>query len=394
MSSDLIKFPKIVILLLLCTFASFMGILFTPALPELAKDFGLSQAVALRTMSIFLIGYAIGQLPYGPIANRFGRKGAITIGAAIAFCGTILAFFSTAFWVLCLARFIQAIGSSVGLKIAFTMIGDLHAGESAAKGVANLAISFGFIPGLAAAIGGFVTVWAGWRGCFLLLSVYVILLWLLSRILPETAHELHRDALQLKKISHGYMQQFRNAYVILHAFLAGLTTASIYIFVTLSPYIGIERIGLTPDTFGLWALVPSLGLFVGAVFSRKLSAKKPRIAILSGIFIFLFAIASLSVLFAEGIIVPWSLFIPAFFFYMGSNLIWTQALASGLSSAADKSNASAVMQFINMGTATVGVLLVGAVPPTTTMLLPAAFGLILLLLFAVWFTLKAPIYKQ
>ena len=190
MSSDLIKLPKIVILLLLFTFATFLGVLFTPAIPEIAGDFNISTAIAGSTMSVFLIGYAIGQLPYGPLANRFGRKKAITIGVVIALIGTVMAFFAQSFWVLLLARFIQAIGSSVGLKVGFTMIGDMHAGESAAKALATLSLAFGFMPGLATAIGGFVTVMAGWRGCFLVLVLYTVVLWLLCQVLPETAKEL------------------------------------------------------------------------------------------------------------------------------------------------------------------------------------------------------------
>lgn len=390
MSSDLIKFPKITLLLLLITFATFLGLLFTPSLPGIANDFNVSEAMAGLTMSVFLIGYAIGQLPYGPLSNRFGRKQAFTIGAIIALIGTLLAYFSTEFWVLCVARFIQAIGAGSGLKVGFTMIGDLHAGDAAAKALATISIAFGFMPGLATAIGGFISVYAGWQGCFLFLSIYTVFLWLICQSLPETAKELHKDALDIKKIGHGFSCQFKDSYITLHAFLAGLSTALIYIFSTLSPYITIERIGLSPDQFGLCALIPSMGLISGAVVSRNMASRaNPRILILTGILIVLVAAAVLSLCFANGLVNIWTLFIPTFFMYCGCNLIWSLSLAHGLSGATDKSNASAVMQFINVGTATAGVFLVGVVPPTTTMLLPTALGIILLLMFAIWLKLKA-----
>lgn len=390
MSSDLIKFPRIVILLLLFTFATFVGVLFTPAIPEIGKDFDVSTAMASSTMSIFLIGYAIGQLPYGPLANRFGRKKAITIGAVITLIGTVLAFFAPSFWVLCLARFIQAIGSSVGLKVGFTMVGDMHAGETATKALATLSIAFGFVPGLAAAIGGFVTTVAGWRGCFLVLSIFTALLWILCQTLPETAKELHTDALQLKKIGPNYMRQFKDPFVVMHAFLAGLTTAVIYIFITISPSISIERIGLTPTQFGLWSIIPSLGLLFGSLVSRNFSGRmNPRINMLAGILFILIPALVLSLCFANAFVNVWSLFIPTSFMYIGLNFIWSNALAHGLSQSTDKSNGSAVMQFINVGTATIGVLLVEVVPPTTTMLFPIALGVILILMFGVWLKLKA-----
>lgn len=387
--SNIIQFPKIIILLLLCTFATFVGLLFTPALPEIGADFGVSGSVAARTMSIFLVGYALGQLPYGPLANRFGRKQAITIGCIIALIGTVMAYFASALWVLLVARFIQAIGSSVGLKIAFTMVGDRYSGPAAAKAISSLSTAFGFMPGLAAAIGGFVTVAAGWRGCFLALSVFVVLLWLLTRALPETARELHPHALKPSKLIHGYLTQFKDSYLVLHGLLAGLTTAIIYIFATIAPYIAIEKIGLNPDEFGLWAFVPSLGLFVGALSSRKVSHLNPRLLMLQGILMILTSSVVLSIAFAQGIINVWTLFIPTFFIYIGNIFVWSNALAHGLSGASDKSNAAAVVQFINVGTATLGVFLIEVARPTAPMLFPTVLGVILLLLFVVWLKLKA-----
>src|SRR5690348_11287314 len=131
--SDLLKPSRVAILLLLISFGAFTATLFTPALPELARYFQISEAKAELTMSLFMVGYAIGQLPYGPIANRYGRKKAIFIGLGCAMFGTIFSYVAFSFWCLCLGRFIQALGAAVGLKITFTMIGDLHAGPKATK---------------------------------------------------------------------------------------------------------------------------------------------------------------------------------------------------------------------------------------------------------------------
>lgn len=388
MSSEVTKFPKILILLLMFTFGNFLAVFITPALPELSHDFGISSSLISWVMTIYLIGYCFGQLPYGPLANRFGRKGAFTIGIIIALLGTVIAAFSHSFSLLCLARFLQAVGASAGLKVVFTMIGDLHTGDKAAKTIAILSLAFGFGPALATAIGGYVTTYAGWRGCFIFLIFYTIILWFAARVLPETAKEIKKDALQGKEIVRGYLGQFKDTYVVMHAVLAGLTTSSFYIFATLSPHLAMSRIGLTPDQFGLWSMVPSLGLFIGAICSARLSSTNPRIVMLSGILIYILSISTLTVLFANGIVTVWSLFLPPFFMYLGNNLTWSRALAQGLSGANDKSNASAVMQFINLGIAMVGVFWMQIVPPTTTMLLPTAFGIIALLLLVLWLKLK------
>jgi len=387
--SDILKFPKLLILLLLFSFASFMGILFTPSLPQIGKDFAVSESTAQWTMSIFLIGYALGQLPYGPIANRFGRKKAITIGILIAFIGTLIAYTAASFWVLCLARFIQAIGSAVGLKIVFTIVGDLHAGPAATKAISTLAVVFGIVPGLAAAIGGSITVIWGWQGCFLFLAIYSAILWLLCQVLPETAHELHKDALDVYKIGHNLARQMKDPFLMLHGILTGLSTTALYIFTTISPYIVIERIGLSPDQFGLWAFIPPLGIVSGSLISRTFSARmNPRVNMLCGILVVIIGTIALSLCFANSLVTVWTLFIPMYFVYIGCNLIWANASSKGLSESTDKSNASAVIQFTNMSTATVGVFLVGAFNPTATMLLPGALGVIIVLMFVTWLKLK------
>jgi DHA1 family bicyclomycin/chloramphenicol resistance-like MFS transporter len=381
---NLFRFPRIIILSLLISFATFLGILVTPAIPQIAQDFGISEVMAQWTMSIFLIGYSLGQLPYGPLANRFGRKKAIYIGVVIALIGSSLAYVASSFWVLCVARFIQALGSGVGLKIAFTMIGDLHSGRSASKALAMLSIAFGIMPGLAAAIGGSIVVISGWSGCFLFLIFYTFALGGLCFLLPETAPQLQKDALELGKIGHGLLTQFRDPKVFFHAFLAGLASAIIYIFTTLSPLIAMNQIGLNPAQFGFWAFVPSLGLLSGALVARALSQQNRHHNMAIGILIIASGAIFLSFFFAKGQVNVWTLFIPLYVMNIGNNLTWANASTKGLSEATDKSNGSAMVQFINMSIATLGVFLIEVVPPSTIMLLPVALGIIITLMILTW----------
>jgi len=121
--------PILWILLLLVSFASVSALLFTPALPELTQKLNITSSQAQFTVTIFLIGYSIGNLPYGPLSNRFGRKFALYIGLAIALVGAILTALVDVFqvyWLLILGRFLLALGSSAGITVAFTMVGDVY----------------------------------------------------------------------------------------------------------------------------------------------------------------------------------------------------------------------------------------------------------------------------
>lgn len=388
MPSRVFRFPRILILLLLFTFANFLGLLITPALPEIARMFSLSEPAGMWIMSVFLVGYTFGQLPYGPIANRFGRKPAITIGMLFALFGTILCYFAQDYGVFLLGRLIQSVGAAVGLKIGFTIIGDLNTDGQATKALATLSAAFGVMPGVAVFLGGYLTQYFGPDGCFIFLGAYIVILWLLCQSIPETAPQLHAQALKLPNIASNYGKQFKDSYLVLYAFLAGLSTSLLYIFSTLAPYLSIERIGITPEQYGYFALIPSIGLLSGAMISRSVKTP-PRIMMISGILIVLFSSFVLSYLFAAGYVNLWSLFLPAFFMYMGCNLIWSNALSKGLTGASDKSNASAVMQFLNIGTAMVAVFIVQGFSPTATMLFPFALWVLIVLMFLSWFKLRA-----
>ena len=388
-TSPLLKPYHHFILFLLISLGAFTATLFTPALPELSRYFQISETKAQWTMSIFLVGYAIGQLPFGPIANRFGRKKAIYIGIVLSLLGNALSFATSIFWVLCLGRFIQALGAAVGLKITFTMVADQHSGPKAAKVLAWAGLAFGVMPGVGVAIGGFITVLWGWKGCFIFSALYAALLGFLCLTLPETAKKFDKEALQLHKIIHGYSQQFKSAFTVCHGLFIGLFASTFYIFATVAPYIGIDHIGLRPDHFGLWNLIPPIGLFIGILLQHYIAEKiQPLSILLLSCLTVLSSILIMTLCFSFGWVTAATLFVPAFLMRIGNMPGWSTASSQGLSQATDKSNASAVMQFTGMSIATIANFLIELFSPTNPMLLPLALGASALCMLALWFKLR------
>lgn len=381
-------FSQTFILLLLSTFASVTALLFTPALPGLSEAFDISERTAQWSITIFLISYCIGQLPYGPIANRFGRKKALYIGIGLATFGSLLAYFSFSFTMLCIARLIQGMGAGAGLKVSFTIIGDLLTGQAATKMIAAVSTAFGAMPGIAIAIGGAITDIAGWRGCFLFLFLYSVLMGVFSLFLPETAPKLDSAALQIKQITTGYLRQFKNPRVLLHAVLVTSTTSIYYIFSTISPYLSMERMKMSPSTFGIWNLFPSAGLILGAFFAHKMRKRMTRINILLGILGCFIGTSLMTAFFTAGKVVSWTLFLPQFLILVANNVVWVNSQAEGLTQATDKSNASAVMQFINILGPVLSIPLLGIFSPTTLMLLPASYYLLIGIMIFAWSILK------
>ena len=117
--------PSTFILVLLISYAAVSAVLFTPALPEIMQSLGTNHAGIQLTVAIFLLGYAFGQLIYGPLANRFGRKGALYIGFTMALIGDVIslaACLSGSLLFLVLGRFITALGACSGYTLTCTII--------------------------------------------------------------------------------------------------------------------------------------------------------------------------------------------------------------------------------------------------------------------------------
>lgn len=379
---------RTVVLILLISFATLSAVLYTPGLPELAKEFSLSETDVQWTMSIFLLGYCIGVLPYGPLANSIGRKKTIYIGFALSFIGCAIVFFAHNFSLICLGRFIQAFGSSAGLKVAFTIIGDLHVGKKATKAIGYIAVAFAIVSGLGIAAGGFITTSFGWRGCFGALLLYTVVLFLCCLTLPETLKQPKPGALKLQNIVQGLFQQFKNPFILLSALLIGLASGSTYIFATEGPAIAINNLKMPPAQFGLFNLLPALGMAFGVIGAARFAEKiKPSVGMLLGILTFVVATLILALLSYKREISPWTLFTLMGVAFFGAWFLWVNASSMGLSHASDKSNASAAIQFTNVGCATLSTFLVGTVGHSATLILPTSFGVVALLMCLVWLSL-------
>jgi MFS transporter, DHA1 family, multidrug resistance protein len=380
------KEPPLFILLLLVSFASVSSVLFTPALPLIGEQFGITDSTAQLTMTFFLIGYAVGNLLYAPFANRFGRKPALYLGIFLAICGSILILGSAAsgFPLFVIGRLVQALGSGVGMNIVYTMIGDLYQVDTARKKFSSLGFSFAIGPSLAIVLGGFLTKSFGWESCFYFLVGYSFLLLFLSFFLPETLLQRDHEALRWKKVVANYGKKFRNGKVIICAITIGTVTSMIYVFVSAAPFIGIKTVGLSPQSFGLWSFIPALGLIAGSMISHQLAGKTNIFTIFKlGIITILIAASAMLVLFNMGIINAATLFLLIPIIYIGNSIIFPNASALAMTHAQDKANASAVINFINMSIAFITVSCMQVVSQRFVTIMPLIL-LILGCLLIVW----------
>lgn len=390
--------PPVVILASLVSFASVLAVLFTPALPEIGQVFGVSPGLAEMTITVFLVGYAVGQLIYGPIANRLGRKGALYIGLTVSLLGSLLCILSgwfDLFFFLIIGRIITALGASCGLVVTFTMVGDCYSEAKARNVVSILMISFAALPGIAVAIGGFLTERFGWESCFYFLFLYNIWMLFLVLFLPETSRPEDRHPIPVKELARGYGRELRHGFVVAGGIVLGLGTSIIYVMAARSPYLAIEIMGYTPAKFGLLILIPQLGAIIGSglsiLFSKRLRSER---AIFSGIAGALGVACLMWVLQVVGWLNWATVFVTTAFIYIGLIFEYTGVSAMITTRASDKARASSLMSFLNMLMPTLSVLIVQFVPAHWALGLATIFVGLLLAMLLVFLGVFHPLIKR
>jgi DHA1 family bicyclomycin/chloramphenicol resistance-like MFS transporter len=390
-----VKEPSLFTLLLLVSYPSVGAVLFTPALPSIASFFQVSSAIAQLTVTLFLVGYAIGQLPYGPISNKIGRKPALNIGLHISIFGALLcglAGLLGLFWLLILARIIAALGASVGLMMTFTIVSDYYEPIQARKKLTYVILAFAIAPGAAVALGGFLTQYLSWESTFYFQAVYGFLLWLLCLKLPETSSCLSSEPLDLALVVESYLKRCRNVKLFLCGLIQGCCTSFVYIFAALAPFLVIHLLGFSPSDYGLVNLIPSVGMILGSVLSRLTSRKiSAHRSIFLGLCLMFFSTIVMLIAFSLGAFNLWTLFVPYFFMNMGITLAYINCPAIGTSDAKNKPNASAVLAFLNILMCVITVFVLQTIPGQTVVLMPILFGALLVCLFPLYIFLERKI---
>lgn len=385
------KEPHILILIVMSSFASMGAIIFAPALPEIAEYFHISQGHSQLTITLFLLGYAIGQLIYGPLANRFGRKPAFFIGIVIATLGSLISIASEplhSFTALIIGRMFEALGSSAGLAISFTIIGDHYYPEQARRIVAYLMLAFAIVPGIATFIGGVLVTHFHWISCFYFLLIYGLLLIIPAARLEETAKKLQPDALHLGQIIHNYSVALKNKLLINTTLFFGLSGVCVYIYVASSPFIAINYLKLSPQTYGLVGLIPFLGTALGSVVSARLSSKLSATSLMRiGLIVNAISAILLATLFYLGFVNLTILILSGFILMFGNCLVVGSGASIATSTSEDKANASAAMNFINVGMVMLGTCILAIVPGSPIVKLPIMFLLTMVLMGLVWLLL-------
>ena len=162
--------------------------LIIPALPDTAQALRVSPAAIQLSITLYLVGLAIGQLVYGPISDRFGRRPVLLVGLGLFTLAGIATTVAPNAWMLVVARILQSIGACAGLVLGRAIVRDSATPDRAAAQLAMLTLVMSAAPAIAPVLGGYATAWFGWRAAFALLAIVGgVTLVLAVLLLPETS---------------------------------------------------------------------------------------------------------------------------------------------------------------------------------------------------------------
>lgn len=276
---------------LITVLAAIMGLIatdiFVPSLPIIAHTFHQTANQTQLTISLFLVGFAISQLFYGPISDRAGRKPPLYIGVLIFIFGSILCIFASSFAWLCIGRIIQGIGVGAGLSLARVILRDRYHGTVLAVRTAQVAIFVSLTPAIAPFIGGILQQQFNFNAIFIFMLVYgLVLLFLLTFWFKET-NQHKQSNLTFIAVFSSYKQLLKNSSFIRYAIIAGFAFASIVLYANIVPFIVQDQLKLSAFASGAVMLIAALGVSVGSLISsRAVAFVGPKYLVTIGLFIF------------------------------------------------------------------------------------------------------------
>ncbi|PZU49902.1 MAG: Bcr/CflA family drug resistance efflux transporter [Sphingomonas sp.] len=242
---------------------------YLPALPDIARDFGATAAAAQLTMSAFLAGMAIGQLGWGPLADRVGRRPPLLAGILVYTLASLALARVPSIEALTAGRFVQGLGASAGLVIARAIIRDRYDTTESARLFSLTFLVLAIAPMLAPTAGAWLLAHSGWESIFLVLAAFGLIVGLAALFgLPESrtaataAQAAHETPLQ------SYRAALDDRRVLAFVGAGAFNSAALFTYVSASPALFIEHYQQPPTAFGWIFALNALGLVIASQANR------------------------------------------------------------------------------------------------------------------------------
>jgi DHA1 family bicyclomycin/chloramphenicol resistance-like MFS transporter len=348
--------------------------IYAPSLPSMVTFFGTDAASVQMTISVYMACFAFGQLVYGPLSDRFGRRPVLLGGLVIFVATTLLIIVLPSLYrsidLVIIGRGLQALGACAGPVVARAIMRDLYTREETAKVMAYVALAMGLAPAFAPVLGGYLEVWFDWRASFAAVLVFAAAVFLAALRMPET--NKHRESIAAENpitMITNYRQLLVSREYWSFISAGSLVFGAMFVFQVSAPFVTIELLGYSPAAYGWISVSGIAGYMIGSLVTSRITDRVGvdrmvplgvGLVTIGGAAFFIFGVA--------GHLSVWSVFGPLSFMAFGMAILFPSTLAGSVSVYPRIAGAAAALYgFIQMMAAAVTITIVGMLEDGTHM---------------------------
>lgn len=245
--------------------------MYLPAFPRIAHDLHCPIGAVQLTLSVFLVGLALGQFVWGTLSDRWGRRLPMLLGCAAFVAAAVICSVTRSISVLIAARFVMGLGGSAGVVVSRAVVRDLFDEHESARFYAMMMIIGGLAPILAPSLGSLLLAWWSWRSIFLFVACFAAccLLGILARV-PETLPHGARMFGNAAVVLRNYVGLIRNRKFIYYALSVGFGYSGLFAYISSSPFLFMKLFGVSPQRYSLLFMTNAAGIYCAGQSNRWL----------------------------------------------------------------------------------------------------------------------------
>ena len=335
--------------------------MYLPSLPDISHVLAAPAARTQLTISSYLIGFAVGQVAYGPLSDRHGRRPVLLVAIALYLTSTLACTAAQSVDVLIAARLLQGVGGSGAIVLARAIVRDLYSGVRAARELSLMGSISAFAPIVAPMGGGVLQTAFGWRSSFVCMSLGAIVVMLVAvRLLPETLRRRPGGPMSLLSMVRGYGAVVRHRGFLIYLGILTISYAGLFAWVSGASVVLQSVYGLSPTAFGFTFAFGAAGYMAGAIIATRLVVRLGLDrTIWAGVIVLAAGGLALAAVVAAGIPGLW--LVAAMALYLaGLGLAMPQAMAGALTPFPDRAGtAASLMGLVQQTVAAVVAAVIG-----------------------------------
>ena len=263
--SPQVTVPSLFILTFMASLGPFGDTEYTPSLPAIAKAMNVDYGKAQLTMTVYLVGFSLGQLLYGPFSDRFGRRPTILFAISTFLVGSVICMVSINLPMILFGRFIQSAGACAGGIISNAAVRDAFSPEKRTMVFLEVNTAFSLAPGIGPIAGSLIDHYWGWEANFYLLAALAALLVIcLLFLFPETIRQKSPNATHPGRLLKNYLSLFTHLHFVYYVLLVSVGTGVVYCSLVEAPTLVVDQIGLSATTFVMITICVTGSFILGA----------------------------------------------------------------------------------------------------------------------------------